>query len=301
MAKKSPGVGKLTKEEEDLIRGYREGRYEPPEGYTRTHEGSDVYKIKLDDWAPRVPEAIVNDEDSLPFDLHGSSMLVISDLHIPFHSPLAISQALRAARRREVNTILLNGDIIDNYRLSDHEKERGNKLRNWKYELDATTQFLTWLREDFPHCQIYYKFGNHEDRFDRRMMARLPELDEVEQFTLQELMKLTSMGIVFIPTWRIMQYGELYIAHGHELRAGQAIPGRNVRLKAHDNILVSHVHRTSEDPAKRIGGSVFAGWSIGCLCDLHPKWLPVNQWNWGYAVVEKEDSGQFHVENMRIL
>lgn len=250
-----------------------------------------------------IPDGIPESVEETPpcFDIQAKRALIISDVHVPNHSIYAVTEAVRKGLHFGVDTVIMNGDIMDNGRISDHAPDRKSRVRSWKYELDATRQFLTWMRTTFPKARIVYKYGNHEQRFDRRIMAKLQEVEEVDEFNLHELQGLRNQGIEYVEEWRLIKAGQLYILHGHEMRAGTAIPGRNVRMKAHDNIVIGHVHRTSEDSAKRIGGSTFAGWSTGCLCSLWARWAPTNQWNHGYALVEWADDGSFHLDNRRIL
>ena len=73
-------------------------------------------------------------------------------------------------------------------------------------------------------------------------------------------------------------------------------------MKSADNILVGHVHRTSQDFFIRpLDGSMTAGWSVGCLCDLNPHYAARNSWNHGFALVHLKKDGIFAVENRIIL
>jgi len=40
---------------------------------------------------------------------------------------------------------------------------------------------------------------------------------------------------------------------------------------------------------------------VGCLCDLHPRFMPGNQWNHGFAVVYFNEDGTFMVENKKVV
>lgn len=41
--------------------------------------------------------------------------------------------------------------------------------------------------------------------------------------------------------------------------------------------------------------------SIGCLCGLHPQWLPLNKWAHGFAEITGLPDGLWRVKNYRIL
>jgi hypothetical protein len=48
-----------------------------------------------------------------------------------------------------------------------------------------------------------------------------------------------------------------------------------------------------------MNGDITTTWSLGCLCELHPAYLPINKWNHGFAIVDV-DGNNFHVRNKRI-
>ena len=44
----------------------------------------------------------------------------------------------------------------------------------------------------------------------------------------------------------------------------------------------------------------FVNFAIGCLCGLKPRYLPINQWNLGFATVDLYKN-EFDFQNKRIL
>jgi len=73
-------------------------------------------------------------------------------------------------------------------------------------------------------------------------------------------------------------------------------------MKAIENILVGHVHRTSTDVIRKpLDGSFIGGWSVGCLCDLNTHYAARNGWNHGFAIVDVDKSGDFTVHNKMII
>ena len=99
-----------------------------------------------------------------PFEIEGKRIGIISDVHIPYHDPAAICAALDYFQKKEVDTILMNGDILDFWKISRFLK-KGNKP-DLVEEIEAGREFLEWLRWQFPEARIYYKLGNHEARWE---------------------------------------------------------------------------------------------------------------------------------------
>jgi hypothetical protein len=239
----------------------------------------------------------------------GNKIGVISDAHWPFHDLRreqdgsysgAYLTAIEWLRNCGVDTLLLNGDMMDCYNLSSHEKVENN--RSWKWELDAARTMVKHLRDFFgDKVRIIYREGNHEERLKRYLAQKAKELEGT--IVLEEMLGLNEHGIEWVDERAKVKAGKLWIDHGHEWFGGGGVnPARNYRMKAVDNIMVGHVHKTSTDLFRRpLDGTFIAGWSVGCLCDLNPRYAPRNNWNHGVALVELEAQGNFTVHNKVIL
>lgn len=234
---------------------------------------------------------------------------IISDVHWPFHDLKrdsagnfygAYITAIEWLREQNIGTLLLNGDMLDCFNLSNHEKLESK--RSWKWELDVSRVMVKHLREFFgDKVRIVYREGNHEERLKRYLASKAKELEG--SIWLDELLQLRAHGIEWVQNRDKIVAGKLYIDHGHEWFGGGGVnPARNYRMKAVDNVLVGHVHKTSTDLFRKpLDGSFIAGWSVGCLCDLNPRYAPRNNWNHGVALVELEGDGTFTVHNKVIL
>lgn len=234
---------------------------------------------------------------------------IISDAHWPFHDLRQDSSgdfygayltAIEWLREQNIGTLLLNGDMLDCYNLSTHEKLEAK--REWAWELDVARTMLKHLREFFgDKVRIVYREGNHEERLKRYLATKAKELHGTIFF--DELLKMREHGVEWVHERDKITAGKLWIDHGHEWFGGGGVnPARNYRMKAVDNVMVGHVHKTSTDLFRKpLDGSFIAGWSVGCLCDLNPRYAPRNNWNHGVALVELEEGGNFTVHNKVIL
>jgi predicted phosphodiesterase len=180
------------------------------------------------------------ESDYKPFKLptNHNDILLLSDIHVPYHNIQALTLALKYGLEHEVNTILLNGDIIDFYAISRFEKDP--RKRNFGHEVLMTRQFLATLRKLFPNAAIYYKCGNHDVRYDHYIMRNAPDLLGMDEFNFESLMKLDELNITFIPDKQIIHAGNLTILHGHELGASVFSPvniARGLFLRAKSDAL----------------------------------------------------------------
>ncbi len=47
--------------------------------------------------------------------------------------------------------------------------------------------------------------------------------------------------------------------------------------------------------------NIVTTWSLGCLCELNPAYLPINKWNHGFSIINlHEDLVNYEVINYRI-
>jgi hypothetical protein len=150
---------------------------------------------------------------------------------------------------------------------------------------------------------VVYKFGNHETRYERYMMEHAPEILDLPAMKLPRLLHLKKYGIAYIPANVVMHAGALTILHGHEYGNGISSPvnpARGMFLKANACTLSGHLHQTSANNNANIRGVVTGCWSLGCLCDVHPDYAPLNKWNLGFALMQF-DGHDFQIANKRII
>ena len=192
---------------------------------------------------------------------------------------------------------------MDCYQISNFNKEP-DKIR-FNNERDYTKQFLQELKKIYKNTKIYYKFGNHEKRFEDYLMNKAPEIYDCEEFRLEILLDLFNMGINYIKEDVYIELNsDLKILHMHEYKnavTSPANPARATFLRTKANAISAHNHQTSQHSESRIDGEIIGCWSIGCLCGLNPKYMPLNKWNHGFAIYTKDDDKFWHVDNKMII
>lgn len=252
---------------------------------------------------PENPYELPKSDETIyePYIIKGRRILVLSDIHIPYHSIPALTAAFDWARDKDVDTVLLNGDTIDAHRLSKYVTDP--KKRDFAGELETFREFFTVLVQAFPKAQIIFKIGNHEERYDAFLAQKAGELSGVSEFSLENIIRSRAQGIEFVTDKRIMKAGDLNIIHGHEFTGGTFSPvniARGLFLKAKVSAMQGHNHQTSEHTETDMNGRITTTWSVGCLSELHPMYMPLNKWNHGFAFVEVQPDGDFQVQNKRI-
>lgn len=238
-----------------------------------------------------------------PFKIISNKALIFSDVHIPFHSISALTAMFDYTVNMNVDSIILNGDIMDCFSISHFNREP-NKT-SFIEEVQKIKQFLDELKVIYPNVKIYYKFGNHELRLEHYLMSKAPEIFGLPEFRLEVLLDLYNKKIAYIPeNIYIDLNSELPILHGHEFKNGvtsPANPARSLFLRSKKTALQGHNHQTSEHTEMRLDNEIMTCWSLGCLSELNPKYLSLNRWNHGFAIYTKEDEKFWTIQNKRII
>jgi predicted phosphodiesterase len=228
-------------------------------------------------------------------------MLVLSDIHFPYHDREALMIALREGKKQGVDSILLNGDILDFYQLSKFTKD--NRKPSVKAEIDIFRFFVDQLKQRFPEADIYFKLGNHEARLDRWIKDNAGMFDGL--FNIDRIINFGEHGIEFLPDNIGVKFGKLNIIHGHEIRAGMGVVNiaRTYFMKTQTNVLFGHWHQNQEYITRTMDGHVQGAWAQGCLCRLDAEYTyGINQWCHGFSIVERlDDAGAFRVKLYKII
>jgi len=250
---------------------------------------------------PKNPYKLPESDEAIyqPYDLKAKRLLVLSDIHIPYHSIEALTCAFDYGKKEKPDAILLNGDTIDFFGLSRFMKDP--KKRSVAHELQAFKELVDVIKKTFD-AKIYYKMGNHCERYEHFLWMKAHELVGIEEFDFSNIIKARAEGIEIIKDKRIMKAGDLNIIHGHEFGGSVFSPvniARGLFLRGKVSAMQGHNHCTSSHVERDMNGGVVKTWSLGCLCELHPAYLPINKWNHGFSIVDI-DGQNFNVRNFTI-
>ena len=275
----------------------------------RTHIAPDVLRDpgSQSDSLERLPEPIKEIDEWQIEKLDAKKILFLTDIHIPFHYKTVLLHALRHGESVGVDAVVLGGDTMDFYAASSFDKDP--RIRNFPNEINMGREFLSVLREFFPKAQLVFMIGNHEERIFRYAVSRCPDLigikdkDENEILSMAHLLLTDNYGVRVIGERRPVLAGpHLYLVHGHEWGnsfVSPVNPARGLYLKAKVNAICGHLHQPSQHSEAGLD-KVVSCWSTGCLCNLHPKYRPLNKWASGFAVIEL-DGDQWQVSNHKII
>jgi predicted phosphodiesterase len=271
--------------------------------YNRNYARKEFIRTQkeIEDWKNHIPKPerskfkIYNAAENITY-------LVLCDLHAPYHSLRELQIAIAYGREHGCNGVILNGDIIDFYQISQFTKDPKN--RDIQYEIDCVGAILDSLIRALKPKKIIWKMGNHERRLENYLRRNAPELVNLNKLKTTSLFDASERGVKIVESGNPIKYKGLTILHGDEY-GGSFIapvnPARGIFLRAGDCVVIGHRHITSEHTETTINGKIITCWSIGCLCDLHPEYAPLNKWNHGFGILETGQGRFWKFHNKRIV
>lgn len=145
--------------------------------------------------------------------------------------------------------------------------------------------------------------GNHDERWEKFLYAKAPEIFDMPEFQLEIILRLGELKIDIVKDKRPILLGKLTVLHGHELMGmGGVNPARATFTKTMEDTLVGHYHRTSSHSEPTMNNRLINVHSQGCLCELHPMFMPINKWNLGFSYVELNiKTGEYYLDSKKIV
>ena len=251
------------------------------------------------------------EKEYVPYVIEGPQRIAaLFDIHCPYHSIEALTAALEWLKQQEPTMLVIGGDFFDFYGLSRFLKDPDK--RSPADEIRTGVDLLHALFTALQPEKVIFKMGNHDERFEHFLwqkmgeMAGLQDLEELKEITLENILKRRlgeKFPINFVGEKRIIKAGSLNIVHGHEFPMGIASPvniARGLYLRAKANTICGHHHKNSHHVETNINDEMITTWSIGCLCELNPLYMPINSWNHGVCLITLEENGDFNVDARRI-
>lgn len=262
-------------------------------------------KYKIDNEIARkfalIPETIDEVVNTEPFFIPKfiKKSLVLADIHGRFYDKKAFEIAINDGVKHGCDSVIILGDYMDFYKDSKFDKDPS--IAYIFEEQEWGQDVLSLLQETFKY--VVLKKGNHDVRREKRierLSITMPELMGISSY--QDYLFFEGSNINFVEDYNHIVFGKLNMFHGHEYYGGAGIHVAYNRLhKTFDNSMSAHSHITNSVGIKTINNEFYGSWTIACLCKLFAKYAPKNNWNHGFARIEKEDSGEFEVNNRRII
>ncbi|MHA2063497.1 MAG: metallophosphoesterase [Candidatus Thorarchaeota archaeon] len=228
-----------------------------------------------------------------------SKAAILNDIHIPYHCQKGLAVAMEYLKDYKPRTIILNGDIIDCYSVSSHRKDP-IRLHTFQDEVNETKDFLATLRKQHPSAFIFFVKGNHEDRIERFILDKAPEITSLDCLSIDKLLELEKFKITFIDEKQHVVLGDLEVTHGRVVRKWSGQSAKAHHEKTGGSVLHGHVHRLGTFyHTNRWGTHVSA--ENGHLTRTDFDYVDHPDWQQGFTTVEYYEDGRFSLRQHPIM
>jgi len=243
-----------------------------------------------------LPKSYVQKSSKDIFLGRGKTFAVLSDIHAPYHDVQALEKAVAMAQAASPDVVILLGDILDCHRISRYQSDE-NTL-SFAKEVEVGVELMKYLRDSFPHSEMYYMEGNHEVRLSAYIAKNANEFHGLRGLSIPELLGLGHFETTWVSNGFI-HCGDISFLHGHELRGvGGVNPSRKLFMKMLKSALCGHLHRPESFYTRDGAGKLLQCHVIGHLGESNPRYHPRNDWQHGFAIVDVTKSGVVKVQNI---
>lgn len=226
-------------------------------------------------------------------------LLLIPDVHRPYHDKQAWSVMLKAARKFAPHKVICLGDFADCYGISMHDKDP-TRRETFGDEIDDSNVGLDEIEAATPIAEHYFIKGNHEYRVERLLKLN-PQLAPF--ISIERLLRLRERG------WHVTQYqdslriGKLHLTHDEGNAGPQA--HEKARSSFESNVVIGHTHRMAISYRGNAKGTSNVGAMFGWLGDIdkidYVHRVKAQQWQHGFGIGYLLNSGVVHLQAVPII
>lgn len=149
-----------------------------------------------------------------------NKILVLGDLHFPFHNQKALKEVLYAVKQEKPTHVVQIGDLYDQYSFSRFTRKNlvlpGDELREAR---DRAIDLWSSVRGNSSSRQCYQILGNHDLRLIKRAEEKLPEAQELVKKSIMELYRFK--GVQTVEDDRdLLKINGIVFHHGYLSRLG---------------------------------------------------------------------------------
>lgn len=221
--------------------------------------------------------------------------VVLNDIQLPWADTKVLDLVLDFVQATQPHGVVLNGDIVDMYDISDYDR---NPLQ--RQGLQKEIRLARRLMERLEHVsERWWIGGNHEDRL-RRYIWRHPEIADLDDLRFPALFHLAEHGFTWKPYGQGKLLGKLLVTHGFLVRTHSGVSAKAHFERLGTSVLHGHTHRLGTYYRTNVRGT-HAAYENGCLCKLTPEYAQHPDWQHGFSVVHVDPSGWFSVQQIAVL
>ncbi|QDF45966.1 hypothetical protein vBVpaPMGD2_27 [Vibrio phage vB_VpaP_MGD2] len=187
------------------------------------------------------------------------SILVIPDLHAPYHHPDTLDFLIEVAAKYKPDTVVNLGDETDHHALSYHDSDPN--LDSAGMELVKAREFLHQLERVFPEMKICH--SNHGSMLHRKAKTHGIPADMIKSY--REVLFPNGGG----EGWEWAYSHRLPLPNGEEVQFQHQASGNLLDAAAHErcNLVVGHFHAKYSIDYSASRAALYWAMYGGCLID----------------------------------
>ena len=226
-----------------------------------------------------------------------NKVLIIPDSHIPYEDKKAFNLMLKAGKEFDPDTIVILGDFIDNYSISKYSKDL-KRDRFLKWEVSEANKALNKIDILFPKANKIFMAGNHEERLDKYIKDKAPELFGL--VSTSELLKLPQRKYKYYEYGKHHRIGKLYFTHGDIIRENVT---QAMLDKYEKSIVFGHTHRMEQTVKVNVLGEGHLGITSGWLGSVKKADYikTFSNWQMGFSTAIVLPNGNFFIQMHPII
>jgi hypothetical protein len=228
--------------------------------------------------------------------------LIVPDSHWPMVDRDAWNLMLRVGRFFQPDDIVTQGDQLDMYCVSSHDKSP-TRAANLADELAESVQCVDDL-DSLGATSKHWLDGNHENRLNRFIANKAPQLHGMPGTTVDEILSLRERG------WTHSKYMVEHIVCGHHFSHDYGQAGKYAISRALNTLKVSlsigHVHRSDEAVAFDPFGNIIRAYCYGWLgsfdgIDYMSRAIAMRDWAHGCGVYWTQPDNTLRIERVKFV
>lgn len=225
--------------------------------------------------------------------------VVLNDLQIPWQDKLVLDRVLDFVDDLKPHGVVLAGDIVDCYAISDYAKNPSMSEWDMKREIRESGMLMNRLSKSIK--QGIWLGGNHEDRLRRITWKHLPQMVPTGILDFESVFNVRAYGFSYAPYGAIQELGKLRVTHGSVVQKHSGGSAKAHFEKYGASVMHGHTHRLGIYYKRDVNG-IHAAYENGCLCLLQPEYAQQPNWQQGFSVVHVEPkTGLFNVQQIPVL
>jgi hypothetical protein len=218
-------------------------------------------------------------------------VLVVPDLHCPYHDPKVWSCILETIRVVKPSGVVVIGDFADFYSISRHRKDPRRARVLFEDELEAVKRERRRLEKAAGKAWLHFTKGNHENRLDNLVADEAPAVSGLVD---------TKSAMGFGDAWGWTEYGD-WFEYGkcnftHDLGRAGVNAARQTLQDFGGNICFGHTHRGGIAYQGTTRGETHTALNVGWAgdfkaIDYYHRAKALRDWQHGLGQVTYDRSG----------